>query len=134
MEIESVMTREPGSCSRGDGLDVAARLLDEGREWVPVLSTDGADRVIGVVTRDGVLEASRRRGAPLERIPAWMGMSSTPPTCWPTDSAEAAVAIMRAYGVRQLLVVDAERRLRGLVSWDAALLAAEDLFDEEVRD
>ncbi len=114
MDVEEVMTQDPPVCLPDDPLERAAALLGGvGVGCIPVVKDEASREVVGVLTRTD-LERARRGagGAPVARV-----MSGAPRTCWAEDSLEAALAVMRAYGVSRLPVVDDGARLRGVVSY-----------------
>lgn len=117
MDVDEVMTLDPPVCLPEDSLERAASLLGRvGIGCVPVIKDEASREVVGVLTRADVerarVEAGSRAAAPVARV-----MSDAPRTCWPEDSLEAALAVMRAYGVSRLPVVDVGARLLGVVSY-----------------
>jgi len=69
-----------------------------------------------MLTDRDICLAAIRRGRPIDELPVEVAMSPVLRSCWPDDSPEAAAAIMRAFGVRRLPVVDAAFDLVGLIT------------------
>jgi CBS-domain-containing membrane protein len=90
---------------------------------VPVL--DDARRVIGVITdRDICMAVATRHRRP-EDLTAREVMSGKLFSVYPDDKVRTALETMRAERVRRLPVVDAERRLQGIVSINDVVLNAQ---------
>jgi len=117
MRIEHLMQKDVGSVTAEQTLNDAARILWE-RDCgsVPVLSEDGARRVVGMLTDRDICMAAYTQGRELREIPVRVAMSTAPQTCRPDDSVEDAEAILRRARVRRLPVVDDAEQLAGIVS------------------
>lgn len=87
-------------------------LLAEKRGTVPIL--DGDSRVVGVVTAGDLTRLMERHPDPLS-VPVAEVMNRTPKIIGPDELAAAAVFLMEKHGIMALPVVDAERRLLGIV-------------------
>ncbi|HET9986400.1 MAG TPA: KpsF/GutQ family sugar-phosphate isomerase [Longimicrobiales bacterium] len=87
-------------------------LLAEKRGTVPIL--DDARRVVGVVTA-GDLTRLMEREADFMAVPVVSVMTRSPKLCEAELLAAAAVHQMETFGIMALPVVDAERRLIGIV-------------------
>jgi arabinose-5-phosphate isomerase len=87
-------------------------LLAEKRGTVPVVDEDR--RVIGVVTAGDLTRLMERKGDVLD-TPVRDVMNRSPKTTGPDVLAAAAVHQMETHGIMALPVVDAERRLLGIV-------------------
>lgn len=123
MDVEDVMQPHVETCRRTASLAEVRRRLARSRErCVVVISGGDPRRPLGVLTPDRVKQTLREQGETPERVPAWRALPEKLRSCWPGDSVEAAAAIMRAFGVRALPVVDLDRGLVGLVT-DRHLLA-----------
>jgi CBS domain-containing protein len=113
--VASVMTAHPRSCSADDTASQAAMIMwDADCGAVPVLDGDG--RLIGVVSDRDLCIASYTKGLPLTAIRVADVMARHVHTCDPDDTLARAAALMADAQVRRLPVVDAERRLVGIVS------------------
>jgi len=87
-------------------------LLAKKRGTVPIL--DGDSRVVGVVTAGDLTRLMERHPDPLG-VPVAEVMNRTPKIIGPDELAAAAVFLMEKHGIMALPVVDAERRLLGIV-------------------
>jgi len=115
--VDELMAQDVVTCRVNETLgDVARRMDRTGVPCTPVLEEGGGHRVAAVLTDRDICIAAVRRGRPLDDLGVEVAMSGALRSCWPDDSPEAAAAIMRAYGVRRLPVVDASFDLRGIVT------------------
>jgi CBS-domain-containing membrane protein len=124
MKIQDMMTRKVESC--GPGADLAAAAMIMWRQdcgVVPVL--DEQKRVVGVLTdRDICMAVATRHRRPEElRVRDVIGRRLF--TARPEDDVRVALELMRNERVRRLPVVDAEKRLVGMVSINDVVLSAE---------
>jgi CBS domain-containing protein len=117
MKIEQIMTRDVATCSPDDGVDVAARIMRE-RECGIVPVVNRGREVVGVITDRDVCLAALVSDKPLTQLRVRNAMTSRVRSCAATDSISEAEAILREGRVRRLPVLDAARRLVGLVSID----------------
>ena len=114
--IHDVMTRDPAWCLPSDAARKAARImLEKDTGIVPVIDNEGHRALVGVVTdRDlclCLIAEGRDGNTPVEAC-----MTSKTVCCRPEDSAKKAVDLMEENQVRRIPVVDAENRIRGIVS------------------
>jgi CBS domain-containing protein len=127
MKIEEIMTKDVATCAPDDGTDVAARIMRD-RECGIVPVVGRSREVLGVISDRDVCLAALASGKPLAQIRVVHAMTAGVRFCTPRATIYEAEAIMRAGRVRRLPVVDAARRLVGLVSIDdiaQALVRAE---------
>jgi CBS domain-containing protein len=116
IDVEDVMRTDAATCRESDSLAEAARRLESaGAECLPVLDAAGQGRLVGMLTARDLCRAVACGGLPPERTRVGEAMGEKVATCWPDDSLESVVAILRAYGGRELPVVDTSRRLLGMV-------------------
>jgi CBS domain-containing protein len=117
MELRTIMTTDPASCTQGTALADVARLM---REYdcgaIPVLDDETSRRPIGVVTdRDIVV-----RLVADDRDPTTATASDcmTTPAYMITDEASLADAchLMETRKVRRVVVVDTNGQLCGMVA------------------
>ena len=115
MNIESIMTRDVASCGPDDTLARAAQLMWE-RDcgFVPIVSEHGF--VVGIVTDRDACMAAFTKARRLDEILTRDVMSSPVESVTTTESIEATEAKMRRYRIRRIPVVDAEGKLRGVIS------------------
>jgi CBS domain-containing protein len=117
MKVEQLMTRTVKACSPDDTLNRAAQLMWEGDcGCLPVVSTDGDGRVIGVITDRDICMAAYTQGRRLSEIPVASAMAREVIACRPSDGVSQAEALMRDHQVRRLPVVDGAGRLVGILS------------------
>jgi len=124
--VAALMETEVHTCTPGDTLARAAQLMWEGDcGCAPVVAEDGSGRLVGMLTDRDVCMASWTSGRRLAELPVRDAMATRLCTCAPIEPVTEALERMRAAQVRRLPVVDAEGRLRGILSLaDAARAAA----------
>jgi CBS domain-containing protein len=132
MQVEDAMTRPVRTCRPGDTLVRPAQLMwEDDIGCVPVVSHEGT--LLGVVTDRDICLTAARQGLRLDEIPVAVAMSRRVYSCGPTDSFEAAEAVMREHRVRRLPVV-ADGRVVGIVSLGDLGRAAEQEPDAHRRE
>jgi len=115
--VEEIMAVDIVACRADETLGAVARRMDRtGVPCTPVLEPGDGGRVVAVLTDRDICMAAASRARPLEELEVGLAMSPVLRSCWPDDSLDAAAAIMRAYGVRRLPVVDSSFELLGLVA------------------
>lgn len=121
MKVQEVMRGEVRYVSLETDLATAGRVMAEIEGGIlPVVGADG--RVAGVITdRDICLALAARDRRPSE-VQARQIMSSELFSCAPDHDVRSALHWMGACKVRRLVVVDAQRRLLGLLSLDDVVL------------
>jgi CBS domain-containing protein len=113
--VKALMTDAVGSCSPDDTLNGAAqRMWDQDCGAVPVVGSDGT--LAGIITDRDICMAAYTKGLPLGSILVKDVMARHVHTCGPDDTLERAATLMAEAQVRRLPVIDAERRLIGIVS------------------
>lgn len=123
MRVEEIMRREVMTCSPESTLAEAVRRMAEADCGVLPVVDDGA-RVVGMVTdRDICVTLGLRDRRPSE-VSVRHAMSAEVVSCQAGDDVRGALAAMRWRRVRRLPVVDADRRLAGIVSLDDLVLEA----------
>jgi CBS domain-containing protein len=124
MKIQELMTRDVDACS--PAADLAAVSMTMWRQdcgFVPVI--DDARHVLGVVTDRDICMALATRHRRAEELTAREVMSGELVSVRPEDDVRVALETMRTRRVRRLPVVDAEQRLRGVVSINDVVLHAQ---------
>jgi CBS domain-containing protein len=117
MRVEELMTKSLQTCRADDTLSQAARIMWEADcGAVPVVSSDGEGRVVGIVTDRDVCMAGYTRGVPLAQLRVREAMAEDLRCCKASDTLAEAEAAMRAAQVRRLPVVDESGHLVGLLS------------------
>jgi len=115
--VDELMATDVVACRSGETLGEVARRMDRtGVPCTPVLEAGSGKRVVGMLTDRDICLAAARLARPLDELQVALAMSPELRSCWPDDSLEAAAAIMRAYGVRRLPVIDSASELLGLIA------------------
>lgn len=115
MNVSDLMTRAVQSCSANDNLQTAARIMWEADcGAVPVVAADM--RVIGMITDRDICMAAYTQGQPLWNIPVSSAMADQIHVVREADSLDLVETLMRNVRVRRAPVVDADGRLKGIVS------------------
>jgi CBS domain-containing protein len=117
MNVEQIMIRGVKVCRPNDSLNVAAKLMwDTDCGFLPVVSSDGSGKVIGVITDRDICMCAYTQGKRLVEIPVATAMANRIIWCEPEDEVGKAEAIMRADRVHRLPVIDKSGRLAGVIS------------------
>jgi len=115
VKIENLMVKKVLSCYPEDDLCVPARAMWEGDcGSLPVV--DSWSRVIGMITDRDISMAAYTKGRKLDEIRVQDVMSRNITSCRASDSLEQVQELMRRQKVRRIPVVDADKRLVGLLS------------------
>jgi CBS domain-containing protein len=126
MKVDELMSKPVATCSADDLLESAVRVFwqhDCGS--VPVVDRSGV--LIGILTDRDALIAAWSRGARLSELRVGDVMTKRVQVCWPDDSVDVAIELLVEQRVRRLPVVDAERKVVGMLSLcDVARAAAYD--------
>jgi CBS domain-containing protein len=123
MRVHHIMTPDVQSCAPETTIRQVARLMSEGAcGIIPVVDAHG--KVAGVVTdRDicmALVDTARR---PAD-VPAREVMAARVYSCGPDDDVRSALETMTKFKVRRLPVIDADGRLRGMLSMDDIIVRA----------
>ena len=133
MRVAEVMTRNVVTVPFDATIAEAAELMKKNNiGFLPVVADD---IVVGVVTdRDLVVRGMCERANPY-LTPVRSVMSAMPMWCYAHDVLTDAADILADSRVRRLVVVDAEKRLVGLLSIDdlAAKMSSDRLLGDLVR-
>ncbi|MDF3067660.1 MAG: hypothetical protein K0R38_3261 [Polyangiaceae bacterium] len=115
MKVEDIMTRDVRSCAPEESLSSAAQIMWEvDCGAVPVV--DAQQRVIGMITDRDICMASHLQGTQLGDASVSTAMARDIKTCSPQDSPATVQALMQQHKIRRVPVVDADRRLIGIVT------------------
>ncbi|MCE9594592.1 MAG: CBS domain-containing protein [Planctomycetes bacterium] len=123
MNVGELMTKDVATCASSDSLETAARIFWE-RDCGVLPVVDDAGLVIGMLTDRDACMAAYLRGARLAELRVGDAMAKHVSTCWPEDSIDVALARMAVERVRRIPIVDAERKLLGVVSLSDVARAA----------
>jgi CBS domain-containing protein len=112
-----VMSTDPVCCVPTDSVDLVAQVMvtrDVGA--LPVVESIQTMRVIGIVTdRDLATKVVAEGRNPAETAVQEV-MTSEPIACQPEESVEVALNAMAEYQVRRIPIIDAHRRLVGIIA------------------
>jgi CBS domain-containing protein len=115
MKVSDLMTQSVYTCSPDDTLTDAARIMwDKDCGILPVV--DAERRVIAMITDRDICMAAFTQGVPLHAAHVALAMSKQVVTATPGQSVGELEEVMRMRQLRRLPVVDAERRLVGIVT------------------
>lgn len=116
MKVRELMTDKVAYVQRSANLSDAARLMwDCDCGAIPVVEDD-SQSVVGMITDRDICMACWSKDRPPSSIPVVEAMSPDLFRCSPDDSLTAAESLMRSTQVRRIPVVDAERKLLGILS------------------
>jgi len=116
MNVEEIMTTDVVACRPADSLRRAAQIMWEADvSCTPVVERGGC-HLVGILTDRDICTEAVARWRSIDEVEVEAIMRRKVRWCWPDDSVESAEAIMRAYGVRRLPVIDPAGDLVGLVS------------------
>ena len=115
MKVERVYTRTVLATTRGAGLAEAAAAMSRFRVGALVVMEDGGGRgPAGIVTdRDLALQGFASESSTVESV-----MTPVVATVREDSDVHEPLEIMRAHGVRRLVVTDGRGALRGILSID----------------
>jgi CBS domain-containing protein len=115
MRIAELMTRNPDVCTPEDSLARAAQIMwDRDCGCVPVVDADA--RLVGLVTDRDACMAAHTRGKRLDEISVGSVMARDVVSCHPLDTPARVQVLMQNHRVRRLPVLDAQRRVIGIVA------------------
>lgn len=115
MKAKEIMSQPALTCSPGDSLGHAARLMwEHDIGAVPVVDPDG--RLFGIVTDRDSCMAAYTQGTPLHAIAVSTAMAAKAFSCPPEATVEEIERIMHEHQVRRVPVVDGEGHVLGVVS------------------
>lgn len=117
MLVEQIMTKRVATCSPGDTLNEAARIMwEHDCGIVPIVEDAENRRVAGVVTDRDVCMAAYTRGQPLSQIRVGDVMCGDVTSCRAGEDVHEAEQTMRRAQLHRLPVVDAANQLLGVIS------------------
>jgi len=119
MYVRDVMTTRVHRCMPDDSLALAAQLM-----WqydcgcLPVCTSlgNGLEHIIGMITDRDICMCALFQGKPVGELLVKQAMTTRLRTCAPNDTLEHAEKLMSEGQIRRLPVLNAERRLVGLIS------------------
>ena len=122
MKVSEFMTKDVNCCNPADTCASAAQLMwDHDIGAIPIV--DGEGRVVGMITDRDICMAVYTRCRPLGEINVGDVMSTNVVTCMQHASDKDLARMMSTGQIRRVPVVDADRRLVGIVSLNDLALA-----------
>lgn len=115
MKAKDWMSTTVYTCRPETSMNEAAYLMWE-KDCGVLPVVDAGGRLVGIVTDRDLCMSACLRGAALKDLKVEQAMNRTVFTCGPEDTIEAVVRQMGDHQVRRIPVIDAERRVRGLLS------------------
>ncbi len=131
MKASEIMTPSPRTCTPQSSVQDVARLMQEADTGViPVVESEGSQRLVGLVTdRDLALRVlAQGRGADARVSEA---MSAEVAGVRPDDSVKEVRRLMEERQVRRIPVCDEQGRCLGIIS-QADLALDDDVSDKQV--
>jgi CBS domain-containing protein len=115
VKVRDLMATDVKCCAAYNTLNTAAQLMwDNDIGCVPVVDQDG--HVIGMLTDRDVCMAAFIQGVPLTGSLVTSAMSKEVFFCTPDKDIAEAEKLMREKQIRRLPVIDAQRRVIGIIS------------------
>jgi CBS domain-containing protein len=115
MKVREIMSSDVKTCRAETNLAEVVKLMWE-RDCgaLPVVRADG--NVSGMITDRDICVAIATKGRTADQIAVRDVVAGKARTCAPDDDALVALQTMKSHRVRRLPVVDAEGRLKGILS------------------
>jgi CBS domain-containing protein len=116
-KCSDVMTPDPVTCEPGDPIARAAEIMKrENVGAVPVVESRASQRLVGIVTDRDIVLRVVAEGHSVEGACVRDAMTGSPAYCREHEDVSHAVGYMAERQVRRMPIVDAEGRLRGIIS------------------
>jgi CBS domain-containing protein len=133
MKVRELMATDVKSCPDYSTLNTAAQTMWENDiGCVPIVDKD--NHVIGMVTDRDICMAAYLQGTPLRAASVMSAMSREVFSCRGDDDVASAEKLMRDKQIHRLPVMDAQKRLVGIISLnDIAREAAREAEMKKVR-
>jgi CBS domain-containing protein len=123
MNVKSLMTSDPRTCTRATNLaEAAALMLDADCGILPVVDDKG--KLVGVVTDRDMYIALATRNKLASQLTVGDVARSKVFTCGPDDDVQSALATMKQHHIRRLPVEGFGGTVAGIISMNDILLAA----------
>ena len=123
MKVREIMTSDVTTCRPETNLaEVVKRMWERDCGVLPVVKSDGT--VSGMITDRDICVALATRGQTADRMAVHDVIGGTAYTCSSDDDAMVALKTMKSQRVRRLPVVDAENRLKGILSLNDVMMHA----------
>ena len=121
MKVKDVMTVDVKSCRpETNAAEAVKTMWDQDCGALPIVNNDR--KVVGMITDRDLSVAVATTGRAAERIVVKDVATGKAYTCQADDDVPVALEVMKAQQVRRLPVVDAEGRLKGILSMNDIVL------------
>ena len=121
MKVKDVMTVDVKSCRPETNAAEAVKMMwDQDFGALPIVNNDR--KVVGMITDRDLSVAVATRGRAAERIAVKDVATGKAYTCQADDDVPTALEVMKAQQVHRLPVVDAQGRLKGILSMNDVVL------------
>lgn len=128
MLVREAMTRSVETIGPADRVQSAAAKMRAAGVGLLAVCEDGAP--VGVLTDRDIAVRSAAEGKDPARVTVREAMTPQILSCRDSDTLEAAVARMREYAIRRIIVLDVAERLAGILSVDDIALHSPALAGE----
>lgn len=120
------MTPEAKTCDEGANLAKAAELMSQNNCGIlPVVTRAG--KVVGLITDRDICVAGAKNNRPLANLHVDDVITGDVHSCRADDDIQTALRTMRENKVRRVPVLDAEGRLKGILSMDDVVMHAKEV-------
>jgi CBS domain-containing protein len=122
--VANTMSAPVVTCRPQDDAATVAKLMwDHDCGFIPVVGPEG--NVVGVITDRDICMATMTRRLLPEHLSAAQVMSTPVYTCLAADSLSDALAAMKQFSIRRLVVVDRSGHPRGVLSMNDIVRASQ---------
>ena len=126
MKVKEIMTPDARACAEDANLAKAAELMSQNNCGIlPVVTSAG--KVVGLITDRDICVAGAMTNKPLANLSVDQVISGNVYACRTEDDVQLALGTMRENKVRRLPVLDADGKLKGILSMDDVVLHAEEV-------
>jgi len=133
MQVQDICTRQVATCAPQTSLSIAGWTMWEHDCGVlPVVNDQG--KVIGMLTDRDICMAVATKSRPACQINVGEVAHGKVYSCKPEDDVRAALRTMQTQQIRRLPVVDAEDKLKGMISLNDVTLATLPQRDAKASD
>ncbi len=117
MNIQDIMTQNPTFCPPTASLEQVAQVMrDEDIGAVPIVESNGGNRLLGMVTDRDIAVRVVAAGRDPSQVAASDCMTEPAVSCTEDDSLEDCAHAMASQRIRRMPIVDANGMLCGVVS------------------
>lgn len=117
MKIKDIMTSNPTCCPPNATLDQVAQVMrDEDIGAVPIVESNGGNRLLGVVTDRDIAVRAVAAGRDPSKVTARDCMTAPAVTCRDDGSLEDCADTMASQRIRRMPIVDADGMLCGIIA------------------